>query len=241
MDRPFLWAHRGASSIAPENTMSAFAAAVECGADGLELDIHLSSDGVPVIIHDETLERTSNGHGLVRDKSWQQLQTYDVGSWYAEAFTGESIPALEEILNVFGGLVRLNLEIKEFGAGLAVLELLKRYPDADCVVSSFDYLLLERLRSAEKRLRLAVLFASGSWRHAVSLARTLQATAFHPEAKQVVRPMITACRQAQLPVYVWTVDSPVYARSLFRAGVAGVFTNDPLALRKIAFPGCSRP
>lgn len=241
MNYPFLWAHRGASAMAPENTLAAFAAAVECGADGLELDIHLSRDGVPVVIHDETLERTSDGHGLVRDKSWPQLQRLDAGSWYAEEFAGETIPALENILQIFGGLVRLNLEIKEFDAGLAVLDLLKRFPDADCVVSSFDYRLLERLRCADRRLPIALLFASGNWRDAVRLARALRAVAFHPEAAQVGRLMITACRQAQLPVYVWTVDSPPDARSLFRSGVSGVFTNDPLALRQITLPACFRP
>jgi len=82
--------------------------------------------------------------------------------------------------------VRLNLEIKEFGAGAAVLELLKCFPGADCVVSSFDCRLLERLRSAESRLPIAVLFASGNWRHAVRRARALQAVAFHPEDERVM-------------------------------------------------------
>ncbi len=222
--------------MAPENTMSAFAAAVACGADGLELDIHLSRDGIPVVIHDETLDRTTDGQGQVGDKTWPQLQMLDAGSWFSTDFAGESIPALENVLESFGGQVRLNLEIKEFGAGLAVHELLKRYPDADCVVSSFDYQLLARLRSADDMLPIAVLFESGNWRHAVRLASGLRAVAFHPEGGQVNRPMICACRKAKLPVYVWTVDDPEGARSLFRAGVSGVFTNDPLVLRQITLP-----
>lgn len=239
MIHPFLWAHRGASSLAPENTMAAFSIALECGADGLELDIHLSRDGVPVAIHDETLDRTTAGHGQVGSKTLRQLQLLDAGSWFSAEFAGESIPALEDVLKTFSGRVRLNLEIKEFRAGMAVLELLKRYPDADCVVSSFDFQLLERLRAADESLPIAVLYASGNWRHAVRFASSLHAVAFHPEAGQVGRPMIAACRQAQLPVYVWTVDHPVHARSLFRTGVAGVFTNDPLALRQIALPAGS--
>ena len=221
--------------------MAAFSLALECGADGLELDIHLSRDGIPVVIHDETLDRTTDGRGQVGNKTLSQLQLLDAGSWFSDEFTGESIPALEDVLKVFSGQVRLNLEIKEFEAGVAVLQLLQRYPDAACVVSSFDYRLLERLRSAENRLPIAVLFASGNWRHAVRLASDLQAVAFHPEAAKVGRPMIFACKQAQLPVYVWTVDLPVQARSLFRSGAAGVFTNDPLALRHIAFPASSAP
>ena len=219
--------------------MAAFAAAVECGADGLELDIHLSRDGVPIVIHDETLDRTTDGHGRVCCKSWSQLQRLDAGSWFSEEFAGESIPALEEVLKTFGGRVRLNLEIKAFDAGLAVLELLQRYPDAESVVSSFDCRLLERLRATDASLPIAVLFASGNWRHAVSLAAGLRSVAFHPETGQVGRPMITACRQAQLPVHVWTVDDPVTAKSLLRAGVNGLFTNDPQTLRRIALPASS--
>jgi glycerophosphoryl diester phosphodiesterase len=163
----------------------------------------------------------------------------DAGSWFSEVYAGESIPALEDVLGTFGGRVRLNPEIKAFDAGVAVLELLQRYPDAECVISSFDYRLLVRLRATDDNLPIAVLFASGSWRHAVRLAAGLRGVAFHPEAGQVGRPMITACRQAQLPVYVWTVDNPESARSLLRAGAEGVFTNDPLALRRIALPASS--
>lgn len=222
--------------MAPENTMAAFTLAVECGADGLELDIQMSRDGVPVVIHDETLDRTTDGSGLVCGKTWSQLQLLDAGSWFSGAFAGEPVPALEEVLKTFGGRVRLNLEIKAFDAGAAVLDLLRRYPDAACVVSSFDYRLLEGLRAADDSLPIAVLFASGSWRHALKIASKLNSVAFHPGVGQIGRPMISACRQAHLPVHVWTVDDREKARSLVRAGVYGLFTNDPLALRRFARP-----
>jgi glycerophosphoryl diester phosphodiesterase len=219
--------------------MAAFATAVECGVDGLELDIHLSRDGVPIVIHDETLDRTTDGHGRVCARTWPQLQMLDAGSWFSEAFAGEPIPALEEVLKTFGGRVRLNLEIKAFDAGVAVIELLQRYPDAESVVSSFNWRLLERLRTTDASLPIAVLFAAGNWRHAVRLAVGLRSVAFHPEAGQVGRSMITACRQAQLPVHAWTVDDPVRAKSLLRAGVNGLFTNDPTALRGVVLPAAS--
>ncbi len=231
MKRLFLWAHRGASCCTPENTLTAFAAAVESGADGLELDIHLSRDGVPVVIHDETLERTTDGCGLVAEMTWQQLRQLDAGSWFSSEFAGESIPALEEVLETFGGQLRLNLELKEFRAGMAVLELLSQFPSADIVVSSFDYGLLHRLRTVDKNLPLAVLFDSGSWYRAVQIATELSACSFHPEVNLLSRPMVAACTQADLPVYVWTVDYAAVARSLVRAGVSGFFTNDPSTLR----------
>ncbi len=231
MTRPFLWAHRGASCCAPENTLAAFAAAVEDGADGLELDIHLSRDGVPVVIHDEKLDRTTDGSGPVAWMTLQQLQQLDAGSWFSAAFAGETIPTLEDVLKTFSGRLRLNLELKDLSSGMAVLELLDRYPDADVVVSSFDYDLLRRLRAEDSHLVLAVLFASGSWRHAVQIAKDLSACAFHPALNKVNRLMLAACTQVEMPVYVWTVDCARVARSLVRAGVSGFFTNDPTALR----------
>ncbi len=101
MHRPFLWAHRGASFCAPENTLAAFAAAVAAGADGIELDIHLSRNGIPVVIHDETLQRTTDGYGAVAGRTLQQLQQLDAGSWFSAAFADQVIPSLEEVLNAF--------------------------------------------------------------------------------------------------------------------------------------------
>jgi glycerophosphoryl diester phosphodiesterase len=231
MTRPFIWAHRGASSCAPENTMAAFSEAVACGADGIELDIHLSSDGVPVVIHDNTLDRTTDGRGAVGAETLQQLQRLDAGSWFDADYAGETIPALDSVLANFAGRLRLNLEIKELRAGMAVLELISRYPSADIVVSSFNYSLLHRLRCADPNLPIAVLYESGNWRFAVRVARELSACAFHPSAERVNRPMIAACRRAGLPVFVWTVDHVGVARSLVRDGAAGFFTNDPRGLK----------
>lgn len=241
MTRPFLWAHRGASCCAPENTMTAFASAVESGCDGIELDIHLTRDGIPVVIHDETLQRTTDSCGPVAARTWQQLRQLDAGSWFAAEFAGESIPSLEEVLQAFGGRLRLNLEIKEFRAGMAVLELLGHYPSAQIVVSSFNDDLLQRLRSTNAQLPIAVLFDSGNWRQAVQIAQGLSACAFHPAVNLVTRPMIAACVHAGLPVSVWTVDRACVARSLVRAGISGLFTNDPATLNAVFSNRLSQP
>ena len=211
--------------------MAAFSEAVACGADGIELDIHLSSDGVPVVIHDNTLDRTTDGRGAVGAETLQQLQRLDAGSWFDADYAGETIPALDSVLANFASRLRLNLEIKELRAGMAVLELISRSPSADIVVSSFNYSLLHRLRCADPNLPIAVLYESGNWRFAVRVARELSACAFHPSAERVNRPMIAACRRAGLPVFVWTVDHVGVARSLVRDGAAGFFTNDPRGLK----------
>lgn len=215
--------------------MAAFSAAVEDGADGLELDVHLSRDDVPVVIHDETLDRTTDGHGAVKDNTWRQLQQLDAGSWFSPGSTGEPLPALEDVLKVFAGQLRLNLEVKEFRAGIVMLELLGDFPTADIVVSSFDHGLLQRLRRVDKSLQLAVLLEFGSWRHAVQTAKEISACAFHPEVSLVSRPMIAACRRASLPVLPWTVDHEGLARGLGRAGVSGFFTNVPATLKTAFF------
>ena len=227
-----LWAHRGASTHNPENTMTAFQAAVKDGADGLEMDIQLSRDEVPVIIHDQTLERTTNGKGLVKFRTWPQLQRLDAGRWFSEQFKEERIPCLDEILLEFGARIKLNLELKTFEAGQMVLDLLKHKPNKHIIISSFNYRLLEFLRSSDSKIRLAVLFGDGNWHRAIKFAMELNATAFHCADDQFCRPMITACHQRGLAIYVWTVDDPSRAKTLLRCGVDGLFTNDPKLLRR---------
>ncbi len=105
-------AHRGASALAPENTMAAFAMAVELGADAIELDLHVSRDGELVVIHDHTLDRTTDGEGPVHTRSLQELKRLDAGRWFGESFAGQRIPTLAEVLDRFSGKIPLALEIK---------------------------------------------------------------------------------------------------------------------------------
>lgn len=227
----FLYAHRGASAEAPENTMAAFRRALAVGADGIELDVHLSADGVPVVVHDETLERTTDGAGPVSARSLAGLASLDAGGWFAPEFSGEGLPTLAEVLRLLAGRLRLNLEVKDARAGLAVLDLLRHFPQTDAVLSSFDHSLLARLRRVAPDLPLAMLVAAGDWHRTLAKAASLRACAFHPHVDLISRPLLAACRRLDLPVYVWTVDDPDVARSLARIGVAGLFTNDPAGLR----------
>jgi len=236
MNGLFLYAHRGASATAPENTLAAFREALAAGADGIELDVHLSADGVPVVIHDDTLERTTDGAGPVSAQSAALLQSLDAGSWFSPEFSGEPLPTLAETLQLLAGHLRVNLEVKDHRAGLAILNLLRDFPATEVVVSSFDHALLTALRNHAPALSLAVLQAGGDWRQALSRAQAINACAFHAHANLVSRPLLAACRRVALPVFAWTVDEPRQARALARIGVAGVFTNDPAGLRW-HFPG----
>ncbi len=231
MTNLFIYAHRGASAEAPENTLSAFRRALEAGADGIELDIHLSRDGVPFVIHDDTLERTTDGSGTVAEATSKVLRTLDAGSWFAPGFAGEPLPTLEAVLHLLAGRLRVNVELKDARAGMAVLDLLRQFPQADVVVSSFNHGLLALLRRVAPDLPLAVLQDAGDWHRALARAVSLRACAFHPHVDLVNRPLLAACRRLQLPVFPWTVDDPCRARALTRIGVAGLFTNDPAGLR----------
>jgi glycerophosphoryl diester phosphodiesterase len=166
----FLYAHRGASAEAPENTLAAFRRALAVGADGIELDVHLSADGVPVVIHDETLERTTDGAGPVSAQSLAGLASLDAGGWFAPEFSGEGVPTLAEVLRLLAGRLRLNLEVKDARAGWAVLDLLRHFPQTDAVLSSFDHSLLARLRRIAPDLPLAMLVAAGDWHRTLAKA-----------------------------------------------------------------------
>ncbi|MCY4112087.1 MAG: glycerophosphodiester phosphodiesterase family protein [Chloroflexi bacterium] len=132
--KPLVIAHRGDTAAGPENTLPAFAAAIDAGADGIELDVHPSRDGAPVVHHDYYLERTTNGAGLVTDHTLAELRALDAGAWFGEAFAGERLPTLEEVLSLAAGRVRLEIELK--GTTLAFLErVLEAIRAADAVGS----------------------------------------------------------------------------------------------------------
>jgi len=227
MARFFIWAHRGASAVAPENTLAAFTAALQAGADGIELDVHLSRDGVPVVMHDETVDRTTNGSGRISDLSHAEIDDLDAGSWFGPRWQGEKVPTLEKVLVGFAGRLKLNVEIKDMRAGRQVRNLLAKHPRGDMVISSFDRSLLRKLRAADPRLPLAVLLDQPDWHRALALAGNLKALALHPRIDLVSRTLLARSRQLGLPVFPWTLDDPLAVRRLVSQGAAGIFTNDP--------------
>jgi glycerophosphoryl diester phosphodiesterase len=223
----FIWAHRGASARAPENTLAAFREAEAAGADGLELDVHLSRDGVPVVIHDDTVDRTTDGSGAVGALTFREIRSLDAGCWFGRQFAGEPLPTLEEVFRHAGKRLRLNVEIKTAAAGIAVLALMKRYPRNPVLVSSFDHDLLTALRREEAGLSIGFLTDASDWQWDLEKAAVLGAESFHPREDLVDAEVVLACRARRLTVYPWTVDEPQRLAALYRFGVDGVFCNDP--------------
>lgn len=236
-----MWAHRGDSVHHPENTVEAFEAAVSTGADGVELDVQLSRDRRVVVCHDETLERVSNGHGLVGAHTWAQLRRLDVSRTHPGSGRA-AMPLLDEVLEAMAPTGReVNVELKNHivaqpGLAEEVLSVVADHAMDDRVVlSSFNHRCLARMATLGRRPRLAVLLGDDivePWRY----ARQLGVEAVHPRAAFVLgrddpttshRGDLARYRREGLRVRVWTVDRPVDIRRAAALGVDTVMTNDP--------------
>lgn len=230
--RPVI-AHRGASGQYPENTLLAFAKSLEQGADAIELDVRVTSDGVPIVLHDPTLDRTTNGTGAAAELALSAVRRADAGA-------GERIPALAEVLRRFP-TTPLLVEVKEAGAARATLAVLREHgAERRVLVGAF--------RRAELRPFLGTEFARLPVRVEVALFWAASRLGFHhsgpyrafsvPERSgrlQVVdRAFVQAARRAGLPVHVWTVDDPSQAARLRALGVCGIITNYPERMRRLA-------
>jgi len=229
-------AHRGASAYAPENTLAAFERAVELGADAIEFDIHLSRDGELVVIHDDTLDRTTDGSGPVRERSLGELMRLDAGRWFGEGFAGQRIPRLDEVLDRFAGKIPVALEIKAgstFFPGIEekVISALRERAAIDhAAVASFDHYALRRLKEIEPTIRTAALLV-GRPVSLSALAGPAEANGLALEASFVTKTEVEACRAAGLQLVVWVVNDPAQMRHFIRLGVDGIITDRPDLLR----------
>jgi len=229
-------AHRGASAYAPENTIAAFDKAVEQGADAIELDLHLSRDGELVVIHDDTLDRTTDGSGPVHQRSLGELMRLDAGRWFGEGFAGQRIPRLDEVLDRFAWKVPLALEIKAgstFFPGIeekVVSALRERAAIDQAAVASFDHYALRRLKEIEPTIRTAALLV-GRPVSLSAVAGPAKADGLALEASFVTKTEVEACRAAGLQIVVWVVNDPAQMRHFIGLGVDGIITDRPDLLR----------
>lgn len=234
-------AHRGASAVAPANTAAAFEKAVALGADAIEFDVHLSADGVPVVIHDFAVDATTDGTGRVAEMDLSQLQQLDAGAYFDSTFAGERIPTLEEVLQAFGDCLLLNIELKstsprDNGLERVVLALVEQYElGSRVLLSSFNPFSLRRAKRIAPHVRVGLLYApdlplflSRAW-----LAPLFPHEARHPEHIMVDARYMRWARRHGYRVNAWTVDDPDEMRRLIGLGVSGIITNVPDVLREI--------
>jgi glycerophosphoryl diester phosphodiesterase len=229
---PRIIGHRGARAHAPENTLSGIRTAARLGARWIEVDVKLTRDAVPVLMHDDMLDRTTDGRGPVKELDLADLRRLDAGSWFGPQFGGERVPVLDEVLALCGELgLGINIEIKpcpgrEAETARAALERLRAFPAGlPVLVSSFALESLEETRRRAPDLPVGYLF-EGCPEGWLETARRLGARTLNVEGGQDRR-VIERFVASGLPVLAWTVNDAARARDLLDAGVVSVITDRP--------------
>jgi glycerophosphoryl diester phosphodiesterase len=224
-------AHRGASGHAPENTLAAFRRAVALGATFIETDLRLSRDAQFVAIHDDTLERTTNGHGRPEEHSLADLRKLDAGSWFGSEYAGERIPTLSDILEFARKHdVVFYLELKRggtWGAEHALIGALRQAGEIQrAVVMSFDPHVLESLHRSEATLMLALLH-DGTLNDPFGDAAACGVRQIAVRGDLVTPAFLAEARRRDLQVVCWTVNNPAHMRALIAAGAQGIISDYP--------------
>jgi glycerophosphoryl diester phosphodiesterase len=217
-----IYAHRGASAIHPENTLRAFRHALAIGVDGIELDVHATADGIPVVIHDRDVGRTTDGVGYVDHIPLVQIKTLDAGD-------GERVPTLAEVLALVGDAAHIDIEIKGSNIERAVLDVLAQHPTVRWAISSFAW---DTLRTVQRLDPVAELWplAERAGDDLVTIAEELASPAVSLFTGAYTAESAATLRDAGLRVMVWTVNDPREARRIADLGAFALCTDDPRRL-----------
>lgn len=241
LPKPMICAHRGSSAHAPENTLAAFSLALEQHADAVELDAKLTVDGEIIVIHDQTVDRTTGAHGRVRDLTLAQIKALDAGSWKGPQFSGEPIPTLDEVFQTVGGKCFINVELTNYATPNdalvdRVIELIHRHKLEESVFfSSFHPVnLLKAARLAPETPSGILSTPGGSgWIARSFVGRWFAPWAVHPYYADIDAQYVERQHSIGRLVNVWTVDAPEDIRKMIEFGVDGIITDDPVLARNI--------
>jgi len=241
MNIPVIIAHRGASALAPENTMAAFRLAKELGADGIELDVMLSADDKLVVIHDQSVNRTTNGQGKVNEMRWDELRTLDAGMKFGQQFAGEPLPLLEQVFEELGRQFLINVELKNYATPRdqlteKVIDLIGRMGIKNStILSSFNARNLLKAENLDPTIKRGLLTLPGipgipyrGW-----LGKRFHYDALHPYYKDVNARMVSRLHAQGKQVNVWTVNKPEDLLRMRDLGVDMVICNDPAQAREV--------
>ena len=220
-----IYAHRGASAAHPENTLRAFRHALAIGVDGIELDVHATADGIPVVIHDRDVGRTTDGAGYVDEIPLARLQTFDAGD-------GERVPTLTEVLELVGDAAHLDVEIKGTGIEGAVLQVLAEYPAVRWAISSFAWDTLRTVRQLDPVAELWPL-AEHVGDDVFTIATELTSPAVSLFTGAYSAENAAKLRDAGLRIVAWTVNDPQEARRVAGLGAFALCTDDPQGISAI--------
>ncbi|XID93505.1 glycerophosphodiester phosphodiesterase [Paenibacillaceae bacterium WGS1546] len=229
--KPLIIGHRGARGHAPENTMASFWLAHEYGAHAIELDTTLSGDGELVVIHDDTIDRTTDGKGAVGEMTVNELKQFDAGRWYHPRFEGERIPTLEEVLAQLPENFIINIEIKGSSGKLEerLAKLLVQYNRVETVfISSFRHKSLFYLKQLLPEIKVGLGYTADVVDH-IAFARNFKLSLYslHPHHALIGLHEIAEAVAQQIEVYPYTVNSPEKMKTLIEAGASGIITDYP--------------
>lgn len=229
-----IFAHRGASSLAPENTFPAFKLAYDLGTEGIETDVQLTKDNVPVLIHDENIKRTTNGSGYVKDLTFNELQKLDAGAWFSREYQGTRIASLESLLQwICGKNLFLNIELKNNKIDYPnmesiVLKMVDHYKVLNhTIFSTFNPVSISRMRKLNPNIEIAFLTSRRN-KNLVNYAKSIGANAVHIRFRLLRKELVQACQQENMAIRVYTVNHGNRMLDCFHQGCDGIFTDKPL-------------
>lgn len=217
--------HRGAKGHEPENTSISFQKAIDLKVDGIELDVHLSSDGKIIVIHDETINRTTNGKGLVKNLSSQEIKTFRIDGKY-------EIPTLREVFDLVNQSCFINIELKENGTAKPVLELIehyileKKWKQNHFLISGFDWKMLEEVHSLNPKIRIGVL-ATDYIEEALAFAKKIKAYSIHPNYELLTKENVILMQENGFQVFPWTVNELKDIQKIKSLKVNGIISDFP--------------
>ncbi len=234
--KPLLIGHRGYPARYPENTLASFKGAMDAGCDMIELDVTLTRNRKVVVIHDDTLDRTTTGKGLVRGHSFEDIEALDAGSWFDPRFAAERVPELFEVLKLTAGRCLLNIEIKasafepDFPADAIehqAVQLVKTTGAMDrVIISSFDQRILQRIAAMDAPPSLALISDHAADRNVLERLLAVKAFSWHPRFTVLTRDQVDMLHAAGLKIFPWTINTCDEAQKLLALGVDGLICNE---------------
>lgn len=237
--QPAVIGHRGACALAPENTLASFALAMQQGADAIEFDVKLTADDQVVIMHDASVDRTTNGKGKVNGLSLAEIKELDAGGKYSSDFSGENVPMLSQVFEQLGGRIRMNVELTNYSSPFdrlvpEVCKLVNEYQVQDHILfSSFFARNLHQAKRLLPDVPCGLLAFPGWMGYQARRNGWRKYQALHPFLDETTPALVEKVHQAGMRVHVWTVNEEADLKRLLASGVDGIFTDNPGFLRKI--------
>jgi glycerophosphoryl diester phosphodiesterase len=239
---PIVVAHRGASGYAPENTMAAIKKAITMGVDMIEIDVQLSKDKEVVLMHDLTVDRTTNGKGKVRDLYLEEIKKLDAGKWFSSEFSGEKVPTLEEVIQAINGQCKLLIEVKRVKSKKLeienkIVQLINKYNAYNwCIVQSFETQVIKNIQELDKSIechKLVTMNISVLPLHIDSRIKTgtiykyKTVQSINPYFKMLNKRKVNKIHSRGQKIITWTVNEPEDMKRMIEMGVDGIITNYP--------------